>query len=103
MLASLFLGVHLLLPLAGGLEATAEALARATWWLACVLLVLADWSQAVQHRVGGRVVVRGQLCREVAERLVASNATSTATSTTTTTSAPTPAASPPRSSTVPAR
>jgi uncharacterized protein (TIRG00374 family) len=39
-LASLFLGIHLLLPLAGGLEATAEALARATWWLACVLLVL---------------------------------------------------------------
>jgi putative heme transporter len=40
MLASLFLGVHLLLPLAGGLEATAEALARASWWLAGVLLVL---------------------------------------------------------------
>lgn len=40
MLASLFLGVHLLLPLAGGLEATAEALARATWWLPSVLLVL---------------------------------------------------------------
>jgi uncharacterized protein (TIRG00374 family) len=40
MLASLFLGVHLLLPLAGGLEATAEALARASWWLPCVLLVL---------------------------------------------------------------
>jgi putative heme transporter len=39
-LASLFLGVHLLLPLAGGFEATAEALARATWWLAWVLLVL---------------------------------------------------------------
>jgi uncharacterized protein (TIRG00374 family) len=39
-LASLFLGIHLLLPLAGGLEATAEALTRATWWLACVLLVL---------------------------------------------------------------
>ncbi len=37
-LASLFVGVHLLLPLAGGLEATAEALARATWWLPCVLL-----------------------------------------------------------------
>jgi uncharacterized membrane protein YbhN (UPF0104 family) len=40
LLASLFLGVHLLLPLAGGLEATAEALARATWWLPWVLLVL---------------------------------------------------------------
>ena len=39
-LGSLFLGVHLLLPLAGGLEATAEALARATWWLPWVLLVL---------------------------------------------------------------
>jgi uncharacterized protein (TIRG00374 family) len=39
-LASLFLGVHLLLPLVGGLEATAEALARATWWLPWLLLVL---------------------------------------------------------------
>jgi uncharacterized membrane protein YbhN (UPF0104 family) len=40
LLASLFLGVHLLLPLVGGLEATAEALARATWWLVWALLVL---------------------------------------------------------------
>jgi uncharacterized protein (TIRG00374 family) len=40
MLGSLFLGVHLLLPLAGGLEATAEALARSTWWLPWVLLAL---------------------------------------------------------------
>ncbi len=39
-LASLFLAVHLLLPLAGGLEATAEALARATWWIPLVLLSL---------------------------------------------------------------
>jgi uncharacterized membrane protein YbhN (UPF0104 family) len=39
-LGSLFLAIHLLLPVAGGLEATAEALARASWWLAGVLLVL---------------------------------------------------------------
>jgi uncharacterized protein (TIRG00374 family) len=39
-LGSLFLAVHLLLPQIGGLTATAEALARATWWLPLVVLVL---------------------------------------------------------------
>ncbi len=58
-LGSLFLGVHLLLPLAGGLEATAEALARATWWLPWVLLVLEAGTPALLLPLGAVLAVIG--------------------------------------------
>jgi hypothetical protein len=59
MLGSLFLAVHLLLPLVGGLEATAEALARSTSWLPWVLVAL----EAVSFWAYGELllaVVRGR-------------------------------------------
>ena len=39
-LGALFLAVHLLLPQVAGLEATAEALSHATWWLPALALAL---------------------------------------------------------------
>ena len=58
-LGSLFLAVHLVLPQLAGLRSTAEALARAAWWLPLVVIVL----EAVSYIAYGELslaLLRGQ-------------------------------------------
>ncbi|MFN8123898.1 MAG: hypothetical protein U0237_15900 [Thermoleophilia bacterium] len=58
-LGALFLAVHILLPLAGGLSRTASAVARASWWLLPLALLLeaaslASYARSCSSRSCGR-------------------------------------------------